>query len=430
MRIEWESVPCLPFELGCLPHGMFSVLRLHVVSYALPALIAIGQLLHERSAGVGPVRRSLRCFAVRPTLRRLERLQPASGGFLEATPLTSFVVMSLAGAGRARHPVCRKGVDFLRASQRGDGSWPIDTNLSNWLTSLSVEALAGGGLQGAELDATRSWLLCQQHTRLHPYTSSPPGGWAWTDLSGGVPDADDTAGALVALAYLGGTNARAAARRGVEWLLGLQNSDGGWPTFCRGWGRLPFDRSAPDLTAHALRALNSWPGMVSDDRANAAILAGFNYLSTSQRSDGSWVPLWFGNQQAADQKNPVYGTARVLAAFRETGQRDAAPARRARRFLLKAQNPDGSWGGGPELNGTMEETALATGALAVTGWTPAERRASLDGARYLACRIEEGGLDDPAPIGLYFAKLWYAEQLYPTIWTTAALGRVLRALEN
>jgi hypothetical protein len=40
----------------------------------------------------------------------------------------------------------------------------------------------------------------------------------------------------------------------VRWLLDLQNGDGGIPTFCRGWGALPFDRSAPDLTAHALRA--------------------------------------------------------------------------------------------------------------------------------------------------------------------------------
>ena len=41
---------------------------------------------------------------------------------------------------------------------------------------------------------------------------------------------------------------------GLKWLLGLQNSDGGIPTFCRGWGTLPFDRSSPDLTAHAIRA--------------------------------------------------------------------------------------------------------------------------------------------------------------------------------
>src|SRR5204862_7200645 len=96
----------------------------------------------------------------------------------------------------------------------------------------------------------------------HPYTNSAPGGWAWTNLPGGVPDADDTAGALLALKSLAVRNAEGtqAAVAGVKWLLDLQNRDGGIPTFCRGWGKLPFDRSGSDLTAHALRALSRWAG--------------------------------------------------------------------------------------------------------------------------------------------------------------------------
>ena len=54
----------------------------------------------------------------------------------------------------------------------------------------------------------------------------------------------------------------AAAGNGIRWLLDLQNRDGGIPTFCRGWGALPFDRSATDLTAHALRAWMAWRGEV------------------------------------------------------------------------------------------------------------------------------------------------------------------------
>ena len=51
-------------------------------------------------------------------------MQPASGGFLESAPLTSFVVMSLASSGRSDHPVVRKGVEFLLSAVRPDGSWP------------------------------------------------------------------------------------------------------------------------------------------------------------------------------------------------------------------------------------------------------------------------------------------------------------------
>jgi hypothetical protein len=34
-----------------------------------------------------------------------------------------------------------------------------------------------------------------------------------------------------------------------------------------------------------------------------------------QRADGSWVPLWFGNQDHPAEENPVYGTAKVLLAY-------------------------------------------------------------------------------------------------------------------
>ena len=37
---------------------------------------------------------------------------------------------------------------------------------------------------------------------------------------------------------------------------------------------------------------------------------------------------------------------------------------------------------------------------------------------------------EPAPIGFYFARLWYYEKLYPLIFTTAALRRVQQCLDT
>ncbi|MDP6504909.1 MAG: hypothetical protein QF886_14920, partial [Planctomycetota bacterium] len=37
--------------------------------------------------------------------------------------------------------------------------------------------------------------------------------------------------------------------------------------------------------------------------------------------------------------------------------------------------------------------------------------------------IADDRLDEPAPIGFYFAKLWYYEKLYPIIFSIAALTR-------
>src|SRR3954471_7867933 len=138
----WDLVPALPFELAAFPQRWFKWLKLAVGSYALPALIAIGQAHHALRPSRSVAVRSVRRLARGRTLRLLRRIQPSSGGFLEATPLTSFVVMSLAAAGQADDPVVRRGVEFLARSVRPDGSWPIDTNLATWVTTLSINALA------------------------------------------------------------------------------------------------------------------------------------------------------------------------------------------------------------------------------------------------------------------------------------------------
>jgi hypothetical protein len=627
----WKHVRPLPFELAALPQAVFGALRLPVVSYALPALIAIGQVIHQRSKRFHPIR----SLARNRTLNVLTTLQPENGGFLEATPLTSFVTMSLAGMGLSGHLVAQRGAGFLKKSMRPDGSWPIDTNLATWVTTLSIKALhsvaagvppaveggvsppgvlpgswsesrsvsnrgllmnlpmeaiarvehgsltptlsrgervsrpalgdmpgfrpsepsriapadarpsppklaanllllppgegrdegrrlhssrhgswsqyvskfwktflsrisapvaagvppavEGGvppprgpgranqhptalsagkdarlygrrdayryntgvpppgtpagfqdpeklGVEQGALDAPRRlslrrWLLGQQYRVQHPYTGAAPGGWAWTNLPGGVPDADDTAGALLALLHLGEPDpeTRQAAAAGVAWLLGLQNRDGGIPTFCRGWGTLPFDRSTPELTAHALRAWAAWEPHLNRPLASRVAQAtrrALRYLNRSQRADGAWIPLWFGNEQAAGHENPVYGTAQVLIALNErkaVGLASLEDSRqRASRFLVQAQRPDGAWGGDARAGVSMEETALAVEALL---GVPEFNAPAQVGLTALLNRLEADPELPAAPIGLYFARLWYFERLYPLIFVASALSR-------
>lgn len=432
--VDWREVAPLPFELGCLPHSFYKWVQLPVVSYALPALIAIGQVRHFHAPSRNPLVRWLRNFATRPTLRLLETIQPGSGGFLEATPLTSFVTMSLAAIGQAKHPVTRRAVEFLVASARPDGSWPIDTNLATWVTTLAVNALPLESLPQAQRLAIRDWLLGQQYTEVHPYTQAAPGGWAWTNLTGGVPDADDTPGAMMALLKLSQgeeltPRLRESLTNAAGWLLDLQNRDGGWPTFCRGWGTLPFDRSAADLTAHALRALDAWrrelsatnPAARQVRRIDKAVARGLRYLERQQRADGSWLPLWFGNQHAPDDENPVYGTSRVLAAYRELGLAANPSARRGVEWLAGQQNADGGWGGLRGTPSSVEETALALEALTAFGGLKDEAR--LRGWEWLLRRVEDETFHQTAPIGFYFAKLWYFERLYPLVFSVAALAR-------
>jgi squalene-hopene/tetraprenyl-beta-curcumene cyclase len=255
-----------------------------------------------------------------------------------------------------------------------------------------------------------------------------------------VPDADDTPGALIALWRLGKDEPRVreAAIRGVRWLLDLQNSDGGMPTFCRGWTGLPFDRSGADLTAHALLAWSDWCGVMPlplNGRVARAMDSAHDYLIETQRRDGAWLPLWFGNEHVPCDANPTYGTARVLPAmiWREANRApEESMADRGLQWLIANQNADGGWGGAKGPPSSIEETALSIQALATQSlaWREAEispfSSAIKRGASFLIERVHSDSLG-PSPIGFYFAKLWYYEKLYPLIFTVGALSRVKEA---
>ncbi|QDT03906.1 Squalene--hopene cyclase [Rubripirellula lacrimiformis] len=460
--IDWDQVAALPFEAAVFPQSMYRLLRMPVVSYAIPALVAIGQARHFHGKRTFAPWRWVRSRAIGRTMDVLRRMQPQSGGYLEATPLTSFVVMSLAVTQRGDHAVCRDGLRFLRESMLDDGSWPIDTNLATWVTSLTIDALASdpdddGAWCSRELV---QWHLSCQHLVRHPFTGAEPGGWGWTDLSGAVPDSDDTPGAILALERMRGwiesgtgpeppsaagqqdlvREIDRAIVRGQRWLIKLQNRNGGWPTFCRGWGKLPFDRSSTDLTAHAMRALTVSCGSSQDiaGAADGAIRRGRAFLQRSQRPDGAWLPLWFGNQDRPDEDNPVYGTSKVLAASRRVSLSDGG-VDMALQYLIDSQNDDGGWGGGPSITrywagsgdhlvSSVEETALAVDAIvSAGGGNDRADQAIIAGVRFLLDSIESGRHRVPWPIGFYFAKLWYHERLYPLIFTAAALGKALQS---
>jgi len=425
----WRRVLPLPFELAALPRSWFGAVGMPVVSYALPALIAIGYTRFKNAAPAwwNPLRwiRAMLWVRISPMLKEL---QPSSGGYLEATPLTSFVTMALASAGEKDHPCIPGAVAFLLRSMRADGSWPIDTNLATWGTTLAVKAL------GETAPETRDWLLGQQYQDVHPFTSAAPGGWAWTNLPGGVPDADDTAGALIAL-KLGRAlpSPTGFAQAGIKWLLDLQNRDGGMPTFCRGWGTLPFDRSTPELTAHALLAWWLWEKeMPSEcqDSIGASTQKALAYLRKTQRSDGSWVPLWFGNEEAAGDDNPVYGTAMVVAYLSSDprlAEQAIAAIRSGVSYLLTQQQTSGAWGGDLSASGSLEETAVTLHALCqASPYRIVPKESLIAGAEWLLASTQEGTVFPSAPIGLYFARLWYHEKLYPIIWTAQALSSVLK----
>ena len=495
----WDKIPQLPFELSVVPQRFFKFLRLPVVSYAIPALIAVGILLHRK--GKKGLFYGIRESFVEKSLKVMVRLQPSNGGFLEAAPLTAFVTMCMCGAGYSEHAVTQKAVQFLTDNVRDDGAWPIDTDLACWVTALSIKALdedipdrilfdgvpvkksdevvtykidyddisvkkqrcckpvnpLGKGLlfntsedsaqghvfSGDKQDNTTNDSASVKEILLeavrknaftfkHPFTGAKEGGWGWNDLPGAAPDADDTAGNLIALHILNNGVYCSEAEKGIEWLLDLQNNDGGIPTFCKGWGKLPFDRSSADISAHSLMAFELWMPVLRDElqkKCRRGVIRLLKWMKKTQAADGSWTPLWFGDQDASDERSPVYGTA---VAVEHLGISEHPVALdislKGVQFLLAAQNEDGGWGGSKGLPSKVTLTAKALSALtAGSGNYMSEIETGVD---YLYRQYCAGEINRPEPIGLYFSRLWYSEELYNITFVLSALKNVLKIIEN
>ena len=419
---DWKRIPPFPFELATLPQSFFRYLNLPVVSYAIPALIAIGicQMHHK-----GGLFKPLRHLFVPKAMRVLLRMQPSDGGFLEAAPLTAFVSMCLAEGGFREHEVTQRCAQFLIETVRVDGSWPIDTNLSGWLTSLAAKVLP---MESDTLPFTlhlSDLIKRNATTAVHPFTGAAPGGWGWSDLSGSVPDGDDTSGALVALHHLNQGKGSPEVENGLKWLMWLQNNDGGMPTFCKGWGKLPFDRSSPDITAHAILAMGLWSPSL-EGRLKADVQKSLDRMlmwmekTLTVGDNCGWNPLWFGDQDAADEKAPVYGTATAIDYLMSTQHPVATRLAQSQiGFILRCQNEDGGWGGNKDIKSKVTYTCRVLAAL--SHFPNQNEDARERGWNYLYQRFRAGTLYDREPIGLYFSRLWYSEELYNVLFLLNAL---------
>ena len=401
--------------------------------------MAIGQARFFHRRPWNPLIWVLRRLCVGGSLRAIVRMQPPSGGFLEAAPLTSFVVMGLASTGRVDHPVVRRGVDFLLSTVREDGSWPIDVSLASWNTSLAVAALAAAAATSARWTASAGCsarngprsIPSRRRRRVAGDGTTPP---APSPTPTTPPPPCWRCGRLSARPR-GPSAGRSKwpPRRGVAWLLASAKRG---RRLAHLLPRLGNDALRPQrLRPHRPRPppLHAWKNLDAG-RADEAIRRGLDFLAGRQRPDGSWVPLWFGNQFFPDEENPVYGTARTLLAYRDLGLMETPPAHRGVEWLATHADPGGGWGGGPggEASGgvpggpSIEETSLAVEALLAAPSDPATGASLEEGLRWLVAAIAQGRQRESAPIGLYFAKLWYYEKLYPLVFSVSALGQAIR----
>jgi len=165
--------------------------------------------------------------------------------------------------------------------------------------------------------------------------SGVSGGWAFEYDNSWYPDVDDTAAVVLALLKENPKRLTSmTVERALDWLLSMQNKDGGWAAFDVDNDRIylneiPFSDmdSLCDTSSRMLRDVcSSRLGITSllteleksnDEniqhrirKIEAATARGIDYLRNSQEQEGSWFGRWGVNY--------IYGTSHALMVWQRS----------------------------------------------------------------------------------------------------------------
>jgi squalene-hopene/tetraprenyl-beta-curcumene cyclase len=485
----WEDLPVLPPELVLLPawvplniydFGCWArqtVVALTVVSTYRPVR-DLGFDIDELRSGLAPQPmhslrtwaglleradrvarwygrrplRFLRSLALREAERWILERQESDGSWGGIQPPWVYSMIALHLRGYAlTHPVLQVGLagldGFTIEDEKGRRLEACQSPV--WDTALALVALhdAGVAVDDPSLCRAARWVVDKEITVTGDWAVRrprlAPGGWAFEFGNDHYPDVDDTAEVVLAL-LRSAEDDRGSIDRGVDWVLGMQCSDGGWAAFdvdntrtlCR---ELPFcdfgeliDPPSADVTAHVVEMIAAY--LATARRATAprravlrpAMERGVAWLLANQEDDGSWFGRWGANY--------VYGTGAVVPALVAAGVPAGHRAvRRAVEWLEAHQQPDGGWGEDLRSyddrawagNGasTASQTSWALLALLAAGGD--ERESTTRGVGYLcATQRPDGTWDEPWFTGTGFPGDFYINyHLYRQVFPVTALGR-------
>ena len=396
--------------------------------------------------------RPLRRRAIRRGVRWILDRQEADGswGGIQPPWVYSLLALHLSGYALDSAPVAAglRGLDgFLvhEPNEQGAVRRLEACQSPVWDTGLALTALLDAGVPADDPAVLRAadWLLDEEIAVRGDWSVRrprlAPGGWAFEFANDGYPDTDDTAEVVLALrrvAHPDASRLRAAVDRGVRWTAGMQCRDGGWGAFDADNTRelaykLPFcdfgaviDPPSADVTAHVVEMLAA-EGL-SD---SVAARRGVRWLLDAQEPDGSWFGRWGCNY--------VYGIGAVVPALVAAGVAPHdAPIRRAVEWLAAHQNDDGGWGedmrsyDDPAWAGRGESTASQTAWALLALLAAGERSDVVDrGVLWLArTQRPDGTWDEPWFTGTGFPGDFFINyHLYRLVFPVSALGRYVDA---
>ncbi len=493
-QIQWHTAPAMPIEIMLLPRWFF--FNLNKVSYwsrtvIVPLLIlyagrsvcrlnpeeGVSELFVDppeklrhldrfvpkniRKNGFILLDRLLKLVDPfmpqglrRKALKRAERWTIArmqgEGGIGAIFPAMANAAMALKVLGYPEnHPDAARGrkaiEDLVLAREKEAFCQPCLSPI--WDTCLGLSALLESGLPAESKQAIDAveWLFKKQilvpGDWSHHAPNLEPGGWGFQFENTFYPDVDDTPMVLMALLRAGTLDKvkyRERIGRAVNWIIGMQNSDGGWGSFDidndqRYLDQIPFadhgallDPSTSDLTGRCVE-LFSTLGYGSDFPPIARAL---KFLQKEQEDFGGWFGRWGVNY--------IYGTWSVLMGLSRAGEDMSQPyIRKAVEWLKTCQNPDGGWGetcysyNDPSLAGKGASTASQT-AWALLGLMAAGELHSSSVQRgvhhLLSTQNSQGNWEETAFTGTGFPTVFYLRyhgyaQYFP-LWALSLYKRL------
>ena len=319
-----------------------------------------------------------------------------------------------------------------------------------WDTAICAIALSDAGVADDHpmMARARGWLIDKEIRTLGDWSIRRPGvepsGWHFQFRNAHYPDIDDTAMVLMALQRSSDPGNKVVAeslQRGIDWLLAMQNRDGGWAAFDvdidnEVLTKIPFadhnamlDPSCADITARIIESL----GMLGHKPDDPRIIKGLEYLWRTQEPEGSWYGRWGVNY--------IYGTWQVLQGLKAIDlPMDLEPLRGAADWLERVQNRNGGWGetcgsyADRSLMGRGETTASQT-AWALLGLISAGRAESSPVQRGIAYLLDTQAEDGAWPEDLYtgtgFPLVFYMKNHYYRIYfPLMALSRYQSAIRG
>jgi squalene-hopene/tetraprenyl-beta-curcumene cyclase len=381
-------------------------------------------------------------------LEHLER----SEGLAAIYPAMMNAIFALVAMGRsADDPITSREIAELAKFEIEDGETiRVQPCISPvWDTCIAMVALEEAEVPADHpaLVKAATWLLDNQISGRGDWQvknkDAAPGGWAFEFHNDWYPDVDDTAFVLMALQrvdYPDRERMDAAIRRGIAWLLSMQNRDGGWGAFDRDndkrlLTKIPFadhnamiDPATADVTARVVECLGRF-GWSAD---HPAIQRAEAFLKRDQAADGSWFGRWGSNY--------IYGTGGVLRALEAVGLVAKDYARRAATWLCEVQNPDGGYGESiasyydDAVKAKGESTASQT-AWALIGLLAAGEQSGSSVARAIAFLLtrqkQDGSWDEAQFTGTGFPRVFYLKyHLYRNYFPLYALSRYRNLLEE